>query len=167
MRRTLAILPAALLLAVTPGLVPEAQAGDWFFGGGFSIGGHHFRIGYRPHHYGGDYFYRVSTPVRYSGYSCGPACYREGSHYYHHASCPVVAHHFHHHGYHPQRVFYAYAPYSDGYGFYDHSHGGRHYKPRHYERRYYEPRHYRDSHHPWKKGHHSRSRRGHDSRRHR
>lgn len=113
MLKKLTIATTLLGLMMTPGLVPAASAGglSLHFGGGFHIGGVLFKIGvhHRNHRYH-DHYYRTRHNVRYEGYSCNRACYRESGYTHHHRSCPVVRHHFDRYRYSSQAVYDAYAP---------------------------------------------------------
>ncbi|MCB1035050.1 MAG: hypothetical protein KDD47_14580 [Acidobacteria bacterium] len=139
---SVAVLSAAML--VTPGLVPQAEAASLslHFGGGFRIGGVFFNIGVhaRDGHYH-DHYYRTSHRLRYDGYSCSRACYRDEKYTYHHRSCPVVSHHLRRYGYDAGAVFNTYAPRYEGrshYDRYDRSYrdDGRYDRDDRYDRRY-------------------------------
>lgn len=128
----------ALSAVLTASLwTPAAFAGDdWFFGGGFEIGGIHFRIGLHGDRHD-RHFYRTRIDLGrhyHSRARCSRSCYRDGGYYYHAKSCPLVHGFFRHHGFHADHVFARFSPRFHGHG--------RHYD-RHYE---YRDRHYRDRH---------------------
>lgn len=137
MRKILLTVALGALLIAGPGFaLPAAASADWVFGAGFRLGGFHFSIGYYAGDRGpSDYYYRVPERVAYSGYECSDRCYHRGDYYYHHESCPVVAHHLARYRAERQDLFARYAPRYDGrYERYDSRYDGR-YDDR-YDRRY-------------------------------
>ena len=61
-------------------------------------------------------YFQVSRPIHYPGVACSNACYRGGGGTFHHASCPLVSHHFRRHGTDPYRTIQSYGPrYGSGY----------------------------------------------------
>ena len=125
------IFAAALVLG--GGAVQPAEAGDWYVSGGFRVGGAHFALAfdqghrhhYRPHHY-----YRTKHRLRYDGYRCGSHFFKRSRYSYHHASCPLVLHHFRSHRFHPARAW-------------DYVRRPGPYHPDYYGDRYYSPRRHR------------------------
>ncbi len=121
---------AALLLTLAGGAGEPAEAGDWFIGGAFRVGGLQFSLAYDRHgrHSHRDYYYRTRDRVHYDGYRCGSYCFKRSGYGYHHARCPVVLHHFRLHHFHPAAAWGAYL--APGYErYYDR---GRHYGHRDY-----------------------------------
>jgi hypothetical protein len=113
----LAASATALLVTMTPALVPEAAAdhAHWDFGASFRLGNVHLTIGYQPVRYGAPtYYYRTHNHVHYDGYECSDRCYRSGRDYYHPESCPVVLHLLHLQRVHPHRLFARHASSYDG-----------------------------------------------------
>lgn len=167
MKRALAIAAALSLFVVTPGLVPQAEADrGWRAGASFKIGGIYFNIGYfggRNHHHP-TYYYRTRHNLRIPRDHYRGDCYRDGGHYYHHESCPLIRGYLNRHGASLHGVFSHYAP------DYDYRYNRR------YHRRYdyrgydydYRPRshkRYRDRGHYRGHGRYDRGHRGHDHRR--
>lgn len=156
------ILPAALVMILAGAAGAEAAHRGWSFGGGFRVGGVHFRVGYADHgpHYGAPYFY-TGGRFHYSGYRCGSYCFRGGGGSYHYASCPLVGHHFGRHGHDPYYLSHHYAPrHAPGYRYWvDYGgHYGDHGRGHHYGYRdhgYYGHRDYgyRDRGHHGYRGH--------------
>ncbi len=105
---------ALLLVAVLITLLASpasAQISGWSFGGAFTVGGAHFRIGLaEAGPYGPSYYFEVAQPIVYPGYGCSDRCYRRGRHHYHHPTCGVVNHHFRRYGYAPWHVIDYYGP---------------------------------------------------------
>lgn len=98
------------LLIFLGGSQQPAEAGDWHIGGAFRVGGVHFSLAYdRSHRHHDSYYYRTRHRVGHEGYRCGSYCLKKSGHYYHHASCPLVRHHFRLHAFHPGRVWDHYA----------------------------------------------------------
>jgi hypothetical protein len=177
MTRKMAVIATAAVLMGTL-WTPAAFAGtDWFFGGGFQIGGVHFSIGLHGARHD-LYHYRTRVDlVRYfhgrSPYArghYGRDCYYADGWYYHARSCPLVHAYFRQHGYRADRVFARYSPrYTTRYDV--RGYGGRGYSapPGEYRRygRYRDHGHYRDhgryrDHRSSRRGHrHSRSCRHH------
>jgi hypothetical protein len=133
-----AALVIALALALGSADFSPAEAGDWYVGGSFRVGGAHFSLAYdrahrydrspyaRPHHY-----YRTKHRLRYDGYRCGSHCFKRSRYSYHHATCPLVLHHFRRNRFHPARAWdYVKRPYP--------------YHPDYYAERYYSHRGHRD-----------------------
>ena len=97
---------AALVMFVGGGSLQPAAAGDWYIGGGFRVGGVHFSLAFDRHHRHHDpYYYRTRHHVSYEGYRCGSYCLKSSGYVYHHASCPLVRHHFRRHYFHPAMVW--------------------------------------------------------------
>lgn len=119
------LLAAILAVAAAPA---AAGVDAWSFGGAFSIGDVHFRIGYaRAEPYGPSYYFEAARPLAYPTYSCSDRCYRQASRHYHHHSCPLVRHHFVRYGHQPDHLVRSYGPH----GTY------RAYDPYAYDRRAY------------------------------
>lgn len=153
-----AIITLAPLLAA-----PAAEAGIFSVGVAFNVGGFFFDLGFGGPRYSAHashHVYRVSEPLHYSGYQCHSGCYRDAGYSYHHAECPVVAHHFSSYGFSPYVTYPAFfAPRAYGsYGYYSEHRG---YGSRY---RYYAPRrgyrHYGHYGHRGHRGHHSQDARG-------
>ncbi len=103
------ILGSALVLALLMSLGPAAQpaeAGRWYLGAGFKVGGVHFSLAFDRHarYHRPTHYYRTSHRLRYDGYRCGSACFKKSRDYYHHSSCGLVSHHFRRHHYDPRPV---------------------------------------------------------------
>ena len=125
-QRSLAAMLAALLLTAacaSAGYGVSAGYGgssNWVYGDRFGVGGYHFKVGYESRsryrgytqpRYRPDYYFYVRRPISYRGYSCGRFCFRRGgNHYYHHAGCPLLNHHFRRYGYRPSVMLQRYAP---------------------------------------------------------
>lgn len=112
MRRRSAVIAIALvatpLLALADGFTNPAEAGGWFVGGAFRVGGVHFSLAFddgRRHHrpY---YYYRTAHPVRHRGYGCGDYCFKQSRYVYHHPGCPLVLQHFRVNRFHPARIWH-------------------------------------------------------------
>ena len=103
-----------LSLAALLGLwAAPATAGmdSWYFGGGFSVGGVHFRVGYaEAGPFGSSFYFEAAKPFHYGGYGCSAYCYRQGPRFYHHPSCSLVHQHFSRHGYAPGYYLEHYGP---------------------------------------------------------
>lgn len=123
MQRALLITLTLSLLALTPGLVPQAQADHgWRAGASFKIGGVYFDIGYfrnGRHHRHPTYFYRTKHDLHIPRAHYRGDCYRDGGHYYHQESCPLVRGYFDRYGVSLHSIFSRYAP------DYDHRYGHR------------------------------------------
>lgn len=125
------------LLTLVGGASQPAEAGGWYIGGGFRVGGLHFSLAFdRDHRHRDPYYYRTQHRVNYEGYACGSYCLKKSGYSYHHASCPLVLHHFRVHRYNPAWAWSHYrGPRYDR--FYDrgHDYGHRDYGYRDYGRR--------------------------------
>lgn len=146
-------------LSLGGGLAPAEASGNWFVAADFAVGGAYFSLGYQQPAYGYPgyyapqpvYYYRVDRPLPYPGLHCTSACYLRDRHYYHHPSCPLVAHHFRRYDYRPRwgysgpvvhyRPYYPARPYywHDRRGWDDwddyrghRGHGWGHYQHRHH-----------------------------------
>jgi len=108
--RNLAILTLLVLATIaTPPLAADVDS--WFFGGAFSIGGVHFRVGFAEHgRWGSSYYFEAAKPFSYRGYACSDRCYTRGPSIYHHPSCNAVAFHFHRFGYTPGYLIDRFGP---------------------------------------------------------
>ena len=104
MRRPL--LGSTLVLAMVMSLggagLRPAEAGDWYIGSGFRVGGLHFSLAFdrQPRRHD-PYYYRTRQRVRYEGYRCGSYCLKRSGYTYHHSGCPLVLYHFRRHGFVP------------------------------------------------------------------
>lgn len=143
MKRAVSLTVAVLVLALTPGLVPQASADHgWRAGAAFEIGGIFFNIGYRgdrDRHRRHDYYYRTRHHFgSRDHYHRGGRCFQDRGYYYHHESCPLVHDHLRRHRASLDHVFGYYAP------DYDHRYRDRYYDDHRRPRRYRDHGHYRD-----------------------
>jgi hypothetical protein len=105
---------ALLVLAVILTLlsVPaSAQVSGWSFGGVFTVGGTHFRVGFaEAGPYGPSYYFEAGRPLVYPGHACSAYCYHRGGRDYHHPSCARVNQHFRRYGYLQTNLIAYYGP---------------------------------------------------------